>query len=164
VALRDEAAWKRLTSSLGSYADGAGLLKYFPEALWGSDSLTSYFLSVANEAGYEIPETELQRVIAGLRAFVTGTSYYAGFVYPAPDLSVRKLAAMEALSRYQSFDPKYLSLIRIEPELWPMSAVLDWYNLLRREQKIPEREKKLAHAEQILRARVEWRGTVIGFK
>ena len=138
----------------GSYLDGAGLLKYWPEAIWGSDTLTSYVLSVANEAGYEIPERELRRSIAALQGFVTGTYYYAGFVYPAADLSIRKLAAMEALSRYQSFDPKYLDLIQIQPELWPIGAVLDWYNLLRREQKVPDREKRLAQAEKILRAKI----------
>ncbi|MGZ3730408.1 MAG: alpha-2-macroglobulin family protein [Bdellovibrionota bacterium] len=164
VALRDPARWKAIVGNISNYIDGAGLLKYFPQSIWGSDTLTTYVLAVSNEAGYEIPENELRRVIVGLQGFVTGTYYYAGFLYPAADLSVRKLAAMEALSRYQSFNPKYLSLIQIEPEQWPITAVIDWINLLRREQNIPERVKRLEHAEQILRAKLEWRGTTVAFK
>jgi len=164
VALRDEKAWDGIAKNLSSYIDGQGLLKYFPEGIYGSDTLTSYFLAVTNEAGYQIPEDDLRKIIGGLQNFVTGKSYYAGFLYPAADLAIRKLNAMEALSRYQSFSPDYLALIQLEPNLWPMRALVDWYNLLKREQAIPEREKKLAQAEQIIRARVEWRGTVLGFK
>lgn len=164
VALRDESRWKAISGNLSSYIDGSGLLKYFPQAIWGSDSLTSYVLSISNEAGYVIPENELRKIIVGLQGFVTGTYYYAGFNYPAADLAIRKLAAMEALSRYQSFDPKYLGLIQIQPDLWPVGAVIDWVNLLRREQNIPDRKKRLTEAEQILRAKVEWRGSVIAFK
>lgn len=164
IATRDEAAWKRVAGGVTPYLDKSGLLKYFPDMLWGSDGLTSYVLSVANEAGYAFSEGDVRAMITGLQGFVTGTVYQGGYSYPAADLAIRKLAAMEALSRYQSFDPKYLSLIQVEPDLWPMRAVLDWVSLLRREQKIPNRAKRLAHAEQILRTRVEWRGTMIGFK
>jgi uncharacterized protein YfaS (alpha-2-macroglobulin family) len=164
VALRDESRWKAISGNISSYIDGSGLLKYFPQSIYGSDSLTSYVLAISNEAGYRIPENDLRRIVVGLQGFVTGTYYYAGFTFPAADLSIRKLAAMEALSRYQSFDVKYLSLIQIQPDLWPMAAVLDWVNLLRREQNIPNRKKLLAEAEEVLRAKVEWRGTAIAFK
>jgi alpha-2-macroglobulin len=164
VALEDEAGWKKIAAGLAYYTDHNGLLKYFPEAIWGSDVLTSYVLAVVNEAGYTIPNEQLHRLVEGLRSFVTGRSQHAGFQYPAADLAIRKLAAMEALSRYQSFDPKWLSLIQIEPLQWPMSALLDWVNLLNREQGIPDRAKRLEQAEQILKARLEWRGTVVGFK
>ena len=164
VALRDQKRWDAVKANFSSYVSSSGLLKYFPEGIYGSDTLTSYILQITNEAGYEIPAEDLRKVMEGLQGFVTGRDYYAGFQYPAADLAIRKLAAMEALSRYQSFDPAWLSLIQIEPNLWPMRALVDWYNLLQREQKIPEREKRLAEAQQILRARVEWRGTVLGFK
>jgi len=164
VALRDPNRWKAMAGNLGSYVDGNGLLKYFPQSIWGSDSLSSYVLSISNEAGYVIPENDLRKIIVGLQGFVTGTYYYAGFNFPAADLAIRKLAAMEALSRYQSFDVKYLSLIQIQPDLWPIGAVIDWLNLLRREQNIPDRKKRLVEAEQLLRAKVEWRGSAIAFK
>ncbi len=158
------ADWKAIANKLSSYTDSSGLLKYFPESNEGSDTLTSYVLSITNEAGFSLPANELKRVIAGLQGFVSGTYYYTGFVYPAADLAIRKLAAMEALSRYQSFDPAYLGLIHIQPELWPMRALLDWYNLLKRERKIPDRENRLTHAEQLIRSKLEWRGSVLAFK
>lgn len=164
VALRDQKRWDSLAHNFSSYVSGSGLLKYFPEAIWGSDTLTTYVLQITNEAGYQIPGESLPKVIKGLQGFVTGRDYYAGFQYPAADLAIRKLAAMEALSRYQSFDPAWLSLIQLEPNLWPMGALVNWYNLLTREQKIPNRDQRLAEAQQILRARLEWRGTVLGFK
>ena len=164
VALRDQKRWDAVKANFSSYVSGNGLLKYFPEAIYGSDVLTSYVLQITNEAGYEIPQEDLKRALEGLQGFVTGRDYYAGFQYPAADLAIRKLTAMEALSRYQSFSPDWLSLIQIEPNLWPLRALVDWTNLLRREQNIPDREKRLAEAQQILKARVEWRGTVLGFK
>lgn len=164
VALRNADQWKGITEGLSAYIDSAGLLKYFPEALWGSETLSTYFLSVSHEAGFEIPEAEKERILTGLVGFIEGKFYRSGFIYPAADLSVRKLAAMEALSRYQRFDPKYLELIQVQPNLWPVKSLLDWVQLLRREEKIPERAKLLTQAETILRARVEWRGTVVAFK
>ncbi len=164
VALRDKKLWASVRDHLSSYVATNGLLKYFPESYYGSDSLTSYVLQIAQEAGYDFPSEQLPKVMEGLRNFVTGRSYFAGFQYPAADIAIRKLTAMDALSRYGSFDPAWISLIQIEPQLWPMRALLDWYNLLQREQKIPDRAQRLAEVQQILRARIEWRGTVVGFK
>lgn len=164
ITLRDRKAWDALMKELPAYVGGTGLLKYFPECPCESDVLTVYLLSVAHEAGYPIPSELLPRILAGLKGFVTGTSYRSGFVYPAADLGLRKLSAMEALSRYNAFEHSWLSLIALDPELWPVSGVIDWLNLLEREQKIPNRAKRLADAEQILRARLEWRGTVLSFR
>lgn len=164
VALGDRKEWEEIVKKLSVYIDEGGLLKYFPEMRYGSDTLTAYVLSLAHEAGYPIPAADLRRLTQGLQGFVTGKSYAAGFIYPAADLAVRKLAAMEALSRHNTFDPAWLSLIQVEPELWPTRALFDWWGILQREQKIKEREKLLAQLNQVLRARVEWRGTTVGFK
>ena len=56
IALRDEALWKTVIAGLPSHLDSDGLVKYFPTMRIGSDALTSYILSIANEAGWEIPE------------------------------------------------------------------------------------------------------------
>ena len=154
----------QIMATLPSYMDSSGLLKYFPEALYGSDTLTSYFLSIASESGYTVPQEVLVKIVGGLQNFVSGKSYYAGFQYPAADLSIRKIAAMEALSRFGGFDPAYLGLIQIQPDLWPMRAVLDWASLLKREKRIPGRETFFKEALKILRSKIEWRGSVLGFK
>ena len=55
-------------------------------------------------------------------------------------LTVRKLAAIEALSRYGAATPEMLQSITLEPNLWPTSAVLDWLGILQRVEAIPDRD------------------------
>ena len=50
---------------------------------------------------------------------------------PTADLSIRKMAAAEALSRYEKIEPALLSSISIDPNLWPTSAVIDWFNVIK---------------------------------
>jgi hypothetical protein len=163
VALRDPQAWNRLMSRLPAFRDGDGLLKYFQsETLQGDDTLTAYILAVASEAGWDIPDADRYALIDGLTAFVTGriTRYSA---MPTADLSIRKLAAIEALSRYDAATPDMLTSISVEPNLWPTSAVIDWRNILTRLKEVPNRERRLDEANSILRSRMNFQGTTMGF-
>jgi uncharacterized protein YfaS (alpha-2-macroglobulin family) len=162
VALRDEGRWKTLAATLPSYLDSDGLLKYFPKMLQGSEVLSAYVMSVIHESGWEIP-TEVQRKMEkGLQGFVEGTILRRSAL-PTADLSIRKLAALEALSRYGMASPALLSSVSIEPNLWPTSAVLDWWNLLHRVSGIPDRGMRLREVEQVVRARLNLQGTIMGF-
>ncbi len=161
ISLRDETLWRRVTDDLPSYVDGDGLLKYFPSMRLGSDTLTAYVLAIAQEAGWELgPPAE--RMQDGLRAFIEGriTRYSS---LPTADLALRKMAAIEALSRHEAAEPEMLSTFTIEPNLWPTSGVIDWFNVLSRMKNIPGRTEKLRQAEQILRARLNFQGTVMTF-
>ncbi|HEY5800132.1 MAG TPA: MG2 domain-containing protein, partial [Burkholderiaceae bacterium] len=162
VALRDKAMWTNHMNALPSHLDSAGLVKYFALMLEGSDALTAYVLSVADEAGYALPDASRERMLAGLADFVYGR-VTRDSAMPTADLAVRKLAALEALSRYQAVRPDMLETFALEPNLWPTSAVLDWYMLLRRTEQLPERAARLAQAQQILRARLNFQGTTMGF-
>ena len=51
---------------------------------------------------------------------------------PGVDLPMRKLAAIEALSSAGKANAAMLGSITIEPNLWPDSAVLDWWSILLR--------------------------------
>jgi hypothetical protein len=82
---------------------------------------------------------------------------------PTADLSLRKLAAVEALARHGAVDPALLDSIAVEPNLWPTSAVLDWWSVLRRMPAIANRDARLKEAEQIVRARLKVQGTAMGF-
>ena len=124
IALRDEALWGKVTALLPSHLDADGLLKYFPLSLLGSDVLTAYVLSIAAEAGRTIPERIEERMAAGLVAFVEGRVIRHSAL-PTADLAIRKIAALEALSRRQEIEPRLLSSLSLEPNLWPTSAVLD---------------------------------------
>jgi uncharacterized protein YfaS (alpha-2-macroglobulin family) len=77
-------------------------------------------------------------------------------------LAIRKLAAIEALTRLKQAEPGLLSSITVEPNLWPTSAVIDWFNILRRLSGLAGREAKLKEAEQIVRSRLTFQGTTLG--
>jgi hypothetical protein len=162
VALRDSALWDRIAAEMPAYLDSQGLLKYFPLMLTGSDVLTSYVLSIAQAAGYPIPEDTKQRMIEGLRGFIEGRIIRHSSL-PTVDLAIRKLAAIEALSGRAQATPAMLSSIAIEPNLWPTSAVIDWYVILQRMTAIRDRNTRLSEAEQILRTRLSYQGTTMNF-
>ncbi|MBF0539119.1 MAG: alpha-2-macroglobulin, partial [Nitrospirae bacterium] len=162
VALKDKSLWERAVGEMPAYMDSDGLLKYFPSMQHGSDVLTSYVLSISNEAGYELPETVSTSLIGGLKGFVEG-KVIRHSALPTADLSIRKMAAVEALSRYEAADVALLGSIAIEPNLWPTSAVIDWISVLQRLKTIPDADKKLTEALHILRNRMNLQGTTMGF-
>ncbi|HEY2933555.1 MAG TPA: MG2 domain-containing protein [Acidobacteriota bacterium] len=162
VALRDEKLWNGIVSDLPAYIDANGLAKYFPNMSWGSEVLTAYLVSIAHEADWTIPKTLKDRMEDGLKGFVEGKVVRHSNL-PTADLSIRKLSAVEALSRSGKAEPQLLSSIAIEPNLWPTSAVLDWFNILQRAAAIPNREPRLSETEQILKSRLNFQGTTMGF-
>jgi uncharacterized protein YfaS (alpha-2-macroglobulin family) len=162
VALRDKALWQERMRELPAYLDGEGLLKYFPLMRTGSDVLTAYVMAVAHEAGFEIPAAVREQMSAGLAGFAEGR-IRRGSDLATADLAIRKVAAVEALSRHGKAKAALLASVAVEPALWPTSAVIDWIGVLKRTGDIPERAKKLAAAQQILRSRLNLQGTAMGF-
>ena len=163
VALQDPARWNTAMSSLPSFLDADGLARYFPMAgVEGDDVLTVYLLTIANEAGYPIPEGARNRMLRGLENLVAGRINRHGAL-PTADMVLRKLAAIDALARYGMAKPAMLESLEIAPNLWPSSGVIDWVSLLTRMKDVPERERKLAEAQQILRARLNFSGTTMSF-
>jgi uncharacterized protein YfaS (alpha-2-macroglobulin family) len=163
VALEDPTRWGNVMSSLLSHLDRDGLARYFPmDRLEGDDMLTSYLLTIAEEAGYEIPETTRNRMLRGLENFVAGRIHRYGALQTA-DVVMRKLAAIDALARYGNAKPAMLESLEIAPNLWPTSGVIDWVSVLTRIQAVPDRERKLADAQQILRSRLMFSGTTLSF-
>ena len=166
IGLRDDALWQKIVTDLPTYLDADGLAYYFPpsesNARRGSDTLTAYLLAASNEAAYALPAQSRDKMLDGLAAFVEG-KLTRDFWSPKKDLDVRKLAALEALSRYHRVQPSMLGSVQINPNLWPTSAVLDWIAILQRVTTIPERDKRLGEADQIIRSRLNYQGTRMGF-
>lgn len=163
VSLNSEEMWRGILSQLPPHLDSEGLLRYFPDSrLRGSEVLTAYVLAIAQERGWSIPENPRNRMLEGLRGFVEGRVRRTSD-FPTADLSLRKLTAVEALTRYQVAEPSLVSSITIEPRFWPTSALLDWTNVLTRLHQLPERERLLSQVEQILRSRLNLQGTKLGF-
>ena len=163
IALDDQILWQSVMHSLPSYLDSDGLAKYFPDMHEGSDVLTAYVLTMANESGWTLPDAAKSRMDTGLQAFLQGKIRRDSSLATA-DLTLRKLAAFAALSRSDPApDPLWLTSITIEPNLWPTSAVLDWQTILQRVDAMPERDARLKEVDQILRSRLNFQGTIMGF-
>jgi uncharacterized protein YfaS (alpha-2-macroglobulin family) len=171
VGLRDAKLWQGVLAQLPSYLDSDGLANYFPprdgEANRGSDTLTAYLLAATHEAAainpaFALPDEARAPMERGLIAFVEG-KLTREFWSPRKDLDVRKLAALEALSRYGKAQARMVSSITIAPNQWPTSAVIDWMQILKRVNDIPKRDVYLAEANQILRARLSFQGTKMVF-
>ncbi len=171
VGLRDGRLWQTAAAQIPSYLDSDGLANYFPprdgEANHGSDTLTAYLLSATHEAAAINPAFALADDVRapmerGLIAFVEGR-IQRDFWSPRKDLDIRKLAAIEALSRYGKAQGRMLGSITIAPNQWPTHAVIDWLNILKRVQDAPERDKRIVEANQILRSRISYQGTKMVF-
>jgi hypothetical protein len=167
IGLNDAALWAAVANALPTYLDRDGLAGYFParadEAPAGSDRLTAYLIAAAHEAGFALPQDALGRMLDGLSAFVEGRIERRKFWSPRPDLDVRKLAAIEALSRHGRAQPRQLGSVNVTPALWPTAALIDWLNILKRVEGIPGRAQKLDEAGQLLRGRLAYAGTTLKF-
>nr|MBP8161405.1 alpha-2-macroglobulin [Ottowia sp.] len=171
IGLRDEKLWQQTAAQLPAYLDADGLAYYFPpragDERRGSDILTAALLSATQEAArlnpaFAIPADSRARMIAGLTQFVEGRIERKHWS-PQSDLDVRKVAALEALSRHGAARAAMLSSITVAPNQWPTSAVIDWINVLKRVQGLPDQRTKLQEAEQVLRARLSYQGTRMVF-
>src|SRR5690606_2055680 len=111
---------------------------------------------------FALPDDVRAPMERGLAAFVEGR-VQRDFWSPRKDLDVRKLAALEALSRYGKAQPRMLGSITIAPNQWPTHAVIDWINILQRVSAVPQRDERLAEAQQVLRARLSYIGTKLVF-
>ncbi len=163
VALNDRAGWNGFTEQLARHQDRRGLLKYFAtDWLEGDDALTAYVLAAAQEGGFPLPPAVQGKALDGLESFVEGRTPRRS-VLVAPDLVVRKLAAIDALSRYGRATPQQLQSLTIDPANWPTSAVLDWIGILQRVETLPDREVRLGEARKLLRGRLDLQGTALRF-
>ena len=162
IVSRDKQGWQNLMNALPSYLDSDGLAKFFPSSLYGNPTLTAYLLAISNEAGLEIPTDSKDFMLSGLGSFVEGTLYRESSL-PTPDLTIRKLNAIEALARYGKAKPEHLTTLSIQPNLLPTSAVLDWWSILYKLQSIPKRNEHITQVEQILRSRLNLQGTTMKF-
>lgn len=165
VGLHDAAAWARVAAALPGYLDADGLAQYYPGgdgAPRGSDRLTAYLLSLADEAGLAWPQAQREAMLNGLAAFVEGRLERRSPANRA-DLDVRKLAALEALSRHGRATVRQLGSLQITPQRWPTAALIDWWLLLRRLPDLPDRAARQQEAEQLLRSRLTYAGTQLRF-
>jgi alpha-2-macroglobulin len=163
IALQSRSEWDAIMATLPAYMDEDGLVKYFPsDDLEGDDGLTAYVLSIAAAAGWPVESDDRDRMLQALTGFVEGR-IVRDSALPTADLSIRKLQAIDALARYGLAEPDMLDSITLEPNLMPTSALLDWIGILERTPDVPQADQKLNQAFAILRARLNFQGTTMGF-
>ncbi|WDD92083.1 MG2 domain-containing protein [Burkholderia sp. FERM BP-3421] len=171
IGLRDPAQWQSLVARMPVYLDRDGLANYFPPSsdsgATGSPALSAYLLVLSDEAArldarFALPEDIRGQIEAGLTRFVDGRLQRETWS-PRKDLDLRKLAAIEALSRFGAAQGRMLGSIEVAPNQWPTSALLDYHAILSRVKDIPQRDDKRAQVEQILRARMTYQGTQLTF-
>ena len=175
VGLRDTRMWQTVAAQIPGYLDSDGLANYFPprdgEANRGSDTLTAYLLAASHEAtginpAFALSDDVRAPMERGLIAFLEGRiqrDFWSPRMGRGGDLDVRKLAAMEALSRYGKAQGRMLGSISLTPNQWPTHAVIDWLNILKRVQDVPDRDRRTAEAMQVLRSRISYQGTRLIF-
>jgi hypothetical protein len=163
IALRSREDWDALMQRLPAFTDEDGLLRYFAtDALEGDDSLTAYVLTIADAAGWPVPPADRDRLVRGLTRFVNG-QVTRDSALPTADLAIRKLQAINALSRYGAAQASMLDSITLEPNLMPTSALLDWIDILARVPDVPQAQAQRHQALGLLRSRLNFQGTTLGF-
>ncbi|HEV2702527.1 MAG TPA: MG2 domain-containing protein [Steroidobacteraceae bacterium] len=163
VALDNRAEWDSVMRMLPLYMDADGLLRYFPsEWLPGDDTLTAYLLAIGDARGWPLADESRERMVRGLKDFVAGRIIRYSAL-PTADLAIRKLAAIEALSRYHQATPDMLDSLAVQPELLPTSALLDWIGILQRLPQLPDADQRIARGFQILKVRLNFQGTIMTF-
>jgi len=162
VGLHDEKRWQQIVEALPVYLDPQGLARYFPgndlAANAGSPALTAYVLDVSQAAGFALPPELAARMEKGLMAFAEGRLKPEHWA-PTNDLTARKLAALEALTRRGNKPLGVITSLDLEqPMRLPTSALIDWYLVAKRLTDLPDRAKRLAAIEQEIRNRLSYQG------
>ena len=164
ISTRNVAQFQKVIAELPAYLDSDGLVKYFQSSwLHGSDILSAYLVAVTHESGWEIPRMTRERILDGLENFVNGKVVRVSDLATA-DLTIRKIAALEALSRYGRAQWKMVGSLDIKPNLWSTSALIDWSSfLLKVGSGGDEALKYREEANRILASRLNFQGTVMSF-
>ncbi len=118
IGLEDLKAWKELWLKAKTYLDSNSLIKFFPEMRYGSVDLTAYVLTIADEASLINPKFKLggatdsaeqkalvQRLLEALRRAMRGEIRITQEWWPTYVSRHQRLAATEALSRYEPINP-----------------------------------------------------------
>jgi alpha-2-macroglobulin len=162
VGLHDEKRWQTMVGELPALLDADGLARYFNYEGPGNVPLTAYVLDMAALSGFALPDEAKTRMLQGLTAFVEGRSKPKAWS-PYDDLLVRKLLALEALSRAGQAPTRAAAALDVDPMRLPTAALIDWYLVVKRLADLPQRPARLAAAEQELRNRLAYTGGRLSF-
>ena len=166
AGLRDLSRWNHVLASIDAYLDRNGLIRYFPStSISGSDVLTAYVLSVADElaqqdARFTLPETAKQRMLSGLQQVALGK--IKPEVWDANHRGVpRQLMVLEALARYNMAQATMLDNMTMTPERWSVEMLVDWLRITDQITLSESMAEQRQHVVGLLRSALTERGTVL---
>lgn len=149
VATGNRATWDTEAAGLLGWADGNGLLRYFPNtALPGDADLTGYVLRLSRLSGWPLPETTRARLIAGLTPIAEGR---------IQTTDSTRLSALAALAGEGQPVARLLAGLNIAPNGWSNTELMDWLAI---NQAIGNKREISATLAR-LRARLDDRGTTM---
>lgn len=180
IALSDSTLWEKLTSDLSGYLDRDGFAKYFPSMDRGDETLTTYLLSIAHGAQMPLPPAVRQQMLDALSKFIEGkvrvpnyqniARFYEDVGYKSKaiaaaelDLLTRRIAAVEALSRYGAIEPVRVAGLWPHTTTLPTEAVVNLLSIAARLPELPGRAARLKELEDVLRSRLDLQGTTLKF-
>lgn len=159
IALQDHDMWNRNMAAINDFLDQDGLLRYFAiSTLNGSDILTAYVLKTGHQAGWDIPDDARAQMLDGLQGFVQGR-VQRGSPIQTSYKTWRQLSALAAISEYGKGNWQMTTAWDLNPNLMPVPALTDWITGLENLPDVPGRSAKLAHARDVLLARLVLHGT-----
>ena len=149
VATGNRAAWDVEAAGLLGWADGNGLLRYFPStALPGDADLTSYVLRLSRLSGWPLPDATRTRLIAGLSPIAEGR---------IQTTDSTRLSALAALAGEGQPVARMLAGLNIAPDRWSNTALMDWLSI----NQATGNKREILSTLARLRARLDDRGTAM---
>lgn len=167
IVLGNKETILNLIEKLPSYFDSKGLLKFFPLQQCGSPLMTRYIYKILTENNFEIPVPTLQKLQSGLLASINGTGDCQNHLeLPLKNNygSEEKVLILETLSQMKSFNSSMLSLIKVTPIIWKTETLVAFFELLKRETALPQRNSLLKQIDTLLHSRVNFQGTLMNLQ
>lgn len=167
VVAEDKSSIKKVIEDLPTYLDGNGLLKFFPSSTCGSSQLSRYVLTLAKASGLEIPKSTVEQILGGLEKWLSGNAQCRDWWDEYASTAFRdqeRMLVIDAMSQWGRFQPTSLNSMSITPNLWTTVAVTALAGTADRESGFPNREALLKQIDQILRARVNYQGTLVNLQ
>jgi len=173
IVLENQKELQNLIEDLPSYMDSSGVLKFFATTSCGSPQLTRYVLNVLKANEFQLPESTSLKILDGLEAVVRGTYNCRSWwdsessnqtVLASGYPTEGRLLIMQTLASFGRFQAEWLSTLQVTPNLWRNETLAAWHQLLKLRPEIPESAKLLEQANQIIRARLNFQGSLMNLQ
>lgn len=173
VVLEDQKKLQSLIEDLPTYMDSFGVLKFFPTSQCGSPQLTRYMLNILKANDAVLPAPTSIQILDGLENVVRGTytcrSWWdeessSAKVLSSGFPSESRVLTLQTLASFGRFQTDWLSTLQVTPNLWKNETLAAWYQLLKLRPEIPDSVKLLEQANQIIRARLNFQGSLMNLQ